>query len=84
MVSVSDAFIPNGHTRVQVIWTLSAKRVNERTSEYRNSVVAHPTAEFMEFVAKHNMSFEDAAAARQHDGGDHNRRDATFRGKHPA
>jgi hypothetical protein len=24
MVSVSDAFTPNGHTRVQVIWTLSA------------------------------------------------------------
>ena len=61
MVSVSDAFTPNGHTRVQVIWTLSAKRIDERTSEYTNSVVAHPTAEFMEFIAQHNMSFEEAA-----------------------
>jgi hypothetical protein len=75
MVSVSDAFTPSGHTRVQVIWTLSAKRIDDQTCEYTNSVVAHPTAGFMEFIAKHNITFEDAAAARQHDGGDHNRRE---------
>ncbi len=75
MVSISDAFTPSGHTRVQVIWTLSVKRIDDRSCEYTNSVVAHPTAEFMEFIAQHNMSFEDAAAARQHDGGDHNRRE---------
>ncbi len=75
MVSTSDAFTPNGHTRVQVIWTLSAKRIDERSCEYTNSVVAHPTAEFMDFIAKHNITFEDAAAARQRDGGDHNRRE---------
>ena len=27
--------------------------------------VAHPTDEFMAFVKKHNVKFEDAAAARQ-------------------
>jgi hypothetical protein len=75
MVSTSDAFTPNGHTRVQVIWTLSARRVDDKTCEYTNSVVAHPTAEFMDFIAKHSISFEDAAKGRQHDGGDHNRRE---------
>ena len=75
VVSTSDAFTPNGHTRVQVIWTLSAKQIDDRTCEYTNSVVAHPTAEFMEFIAKHDITFEDAAAARQRDGGDHNRRE---------
>jgi hypothetical protein len=75
MVSTSDAFTSNGHTRVQVIWTLSARRIDERTSEYTNGVLAHPTQEFMEFIAQHNIRFEDAAAARQHDGGDHNRRE---------
>jgi hypothetical protein len=75
MVSTSDAFTPNGRTRVQVIWTLSAKRIDDWTCEYTNSVVAHPTAEFMEFIAKHNVAFEDAAAGRQRDGGDHNRRE---------
>jgi hypothetical protein len=75
MVSTSDAFTPNGRTRVQVIWTLSVKQLDKGNCEYTNSVVAHPTAEFMEFIAKHNLSFEEAAAARQGDGGDHNRRE---------
>jgi hypothetical protein len=75
MVSTSDAFTPNGRTRVQVIWTLSVQRIDDSSCEYTNSVVAHPTAEFMDFIAKHQISFEDAAAGRQHDGGDHNRRE---------
>ena len=43
-----------------MIWTLSAKRIDDRTCEHTNSVVAHPTAEFTEFIAAHNISFEDA------------------------
>jgi hypothetical protein len=75
MVSTSDAFTPNGRTRVQVIWTLSARRIDERTCEYTNSVVAHPTQGFLDFIEKHGMPFEDAAYARQRDGGDHNSRE---------
>jgi hypothetical protein len=75
MVSVSDAFTPNGHTRVQVIWTLSVKRSDDKSCEYTNSVVAYPTADFMKFIAGHKVSFDEAAAARQRDGGDHNRRE---------
>jgi hypothetical protein len=75
MVSTSDAFTPNGRTRVQVIWTLSAKKIDAQTCEYSNSVVAHQTAEFIDFIAQHKISYEDAAAGRQHDGGDHNRRE---------
>ncbi len=29
----------------------------------------------MDFIAKHNISFGEAAKARQHDGGDRNRRE---------
>jgi hypothetical protein len=75
MVSTSDAFTPNGRTRVQVIWTLSVKRIDDESCEYTNSVVARPTAEFVDFIATRNLRFEDAAAQRQHDGGDHNRRE---------
>jgi hypothetical protein len=75
MVSVSDAFTPNGRTRVQVIWTLSVKPIDDRTCEYTNSVIVHPTAEFMNFIARHKIQFKDAAAARQHVGGEHNRRE---------
>ena len=47
MVSTSHAFTPNGRTRVQVIWTLLVKKIDDQSCEYTNSVVAHPTAEFM-------------------------------------
>lgn len=33
MASVSDAFNPNGYTRVQLIWTLSTKKIDEHTCE---------------------------------------------------
>ena len=75
MVSVSDAFTPNGPTRVQVIWTLSVKRIDDRSCEFTNSVIVHPTAEFMDFIAQHKIPFKQAAAARQHVGGEHNWRE---------
>ena len=75
MISTSDAFTPSGRTRVQIIWTLSVKPVDDTHCEYTNSVIAHPTAAFMDFIAAHNISFEQAAAARQRDGGKHNRRE---------
>ncbi|MDQ7995781.1 MAG: hypothetical protein AAGC76_08000 [Luteibacter sp.] len=75
MVSTSDAFTPNGRTRVQVIWTLSVRKIDDTTCEYTNSVVAHPTQDFLDFIAKHGTPFEVAADARQRDGGDHNSRE---------
>lgn len=75
MVSTSDAFTPNGRTRVQVIWTLSVKKIDDNTCEYTNSVVAHPTQEFLNFIEKNGTPFQDAADARQRDGGDHNSRE---------
>jgi hypothetical protein len=57
------------------IFRIDAVLKPRKSCEYSNSVVAHPTAEFMDFIAKHNVPFEDAAAARQRDGGDHNCRE---------
>ena len=75
LVSVSDAFTPNGRTRVQVIWTLSVRRIDDRTCEYTNSVIVHPTVEFMNFIAQHGIRFKNVAAARQHVSGEHNQRE---------
>jgi hypothetical protein len=75
MVSVSEAFTPNGRTRVQVVWTLSVKRIDENRCEFVNSMTVHPTAEFMDFIAQHKIKFKDAVGARQHVEGEHNRRE---------
>jgi len=55
MVSISDAFTPNGRTRVQVIWTLSLKRIDDRSCEYTNSVVADPTVHGIHRQAQHKF-----------------------------
>ncbi|MFB7274668.1 hypothetical protein [Streptomyces sp. NPDC056244] len=75
MVSTSDVFTPNGPSKVQVIWDLSAKRTDDSRCEYTNSVIAHPTEEFLVFIKEHGISFEQAAKDRQAAGSDHNRRE---------
>jgi hypothetical protein len=75
LVSVSEVFTPNGRTRLQVVWTLSAKRIDEGTCEFLNHTVVHPTSEFMDFIAQHKIKFKDAVGARQHVEGEHNRRE---------
>ena len=47
----------------------------EQCARLTNHVVATPTDEFLAFISKHGISFEQAAAARQAAGGDHNRRE---------
>jgi hypothetical protein len=75
LVSISEAFTPNGRTHVQVVWTLSVKQINENTCEFVNRTTVHPTTEFMDFIAQHKIKFKDAAAARQHVESEHNRRE---------
>jgi hypothetical protein len=36
MVSISDAINKNGRTKVKVEWTLSARRIDDQTTEYTN------------------------------------------------
>ncbi|MDM0079795.1 hypothetical protein QTI17_04240 [Variovorax sp. J31P179] len=75
LVSTSDVFTPAGRTRVQVIWELSAKGLSDGRTEYTNSVVSHPTEEFLTFIASHGVSFEQASHDRQLASGDHNSRE---------
>lgn len=75
LVSVSEAFTPNGRTHVQVVRTLNVKKIDENACELVSSTTVHPTAEFMDFVAQHKIKFKDAVGARQHVEGEHNRRE---------
>lgn len=76
MNSISDVFTPTGErTQVNVIWELTAEKIDGNRTRYTNSVTCHPTDAFMAFIEKHGQTFEQAAAARQAAGGDHNRRE---------
>src|ERR1700753_1705521 len=65
LISVSDVLTPAGWTTCQVSWDLSADPVDDRTSRYTNTVTSHPTAEFLDFIARNGQSFEEGAAAPQ-------------------
>jgi hypothetical protein len=75
LVSISDVLTPSGWTTVQVIWDLKADPIDGKTSKYTNAVTSHPTAEFMDFIARHGPTFEEAAIARQAASSDHCRRE---------
>jgi len=71
MVSISDVLTPSGWTAIQVIWDLKADPIDDKTSKYTNTVTSHPTAEFMDFIARHGQTVEEAATARRAASGDH-------------
>ncbi|PZU11063.1 MAG: hypothetical protein DI605_04355 [Sphingomonas sp.] len=75
MNSISDVFTANGRTQVNVLWELIAEDAGGGRTRYTNRVTARPTDAFMAFLEVHGIAFEDAAAARQSAGGDHNRRE---------
>ncbi|MCE6076964.1 hypothetical protein [Agrobacterium vitis] len=75
MNSISDVFTANGRTQVNVVWELIAEKIDDCRTRYTNKVTAHPTDVFMAFLEDHAIKFEDAAAARQAAGGDHNSRE---------
>lgn len=75
MNSISDVFTAAGRTQVNVIWELIAEAIDGGRTRYTNRVTAHPTDAFMAFIAEQGLTYDQAAAARQAAGGDHNRRE---------
>lgn len=65
-------------------WTLSVRKIDENNCEYTNNVLAHPTQEFLDFIAEHGTPFQDAADARLRDGGNHNSRETVVCRQHRA
>jgi len=73
LVSISDAITTKGRTKVQLVWELSAKKIDDHTCEYSNHIHASVTDEFLTFIEKNGVTFEQARAARQQASDSHNR-----------
>jgi hypothetical protein len=73
MVSTSDAITAAGRTKVKVAWELSVAKIDDKTCQYSNQIHASATDEFLEFLEKNNIPFEEAKAARQQASDAHNR-----------
>lgn len=73
MVSLSDAITAKGPNKVQVVWELAARKIDDQSCEYSNHIHASATDEFLAFLEKNGISFEQARAARQEASDAHNR-----------
>lgn len=73
MLSISDTLTASGRSTVQVLWELSATRIDDHTSRYTNTIHATATPEFLAFIQEHGISLEQAAKARQEASDIHNR-----------
>jgi hypothetical protein len=73
MVSLSDAILPAGRTKAQVVWELSARKLDDRTCEYRNHIYASATDKTMAFLEEHGIPFAQVREARQQATDAHNR-----------
>jgi putative intracellular protease/amidase len=72
MVSISDSISPAGRTKLQVVWELSVKKVDDHTCEYTNHIHSTATDQTLTFFKEHGIPFEKAHAVRQQASHAHN------------
>ena len=75
VVDDSDIFTPSGRTKVQVIWDLSVKRIDDKTCEFINTVHSSATPELLDFLGKQGIPFEVFRTARKPLSEAHNRQE---------
>jgi hypothetical protein len=72
MVSISDTISPAGRNKLQVVWELSVRKVDEQTCEFTNHIHSSALDQTLAFLNEHGISFEQARAARQQASHAHN------------
>jgi len=75
LVSTSDLFTPTGRTKIDVVWDLSVKKIDERTCEFTNTVHSSATPELEEFLGKQGIPWDVFRAARKPVSEAHNRQE---------
>jgi len=72
MISISDSISPAGRTKLQVVWELSARKIDDQSCEYTNHIHSTAIDETLAFFKEHDVPLERARAARQHASHAHN------------
>jgi hypothetical protein len=63
--STSDVFTPTGRTTIHVTWDLSVREIEPGKCEFTNRVQSFGTDEFMGFLARQGIPFDQFRAQRQ-------------------
>jgi putative intracellular protease/amidase len=72
MVSISDSISSAGGTKLQVVWELSVKKIDEQTCEYTNHIHSTAIDQTLAFLRDRSIPLEKARDARQHASHAHN------------
>src|SRR5271156_6094024 len=72
MVSISDSISPAGRTKLQVVWELSVKKIDEKSCEYTNHIHSTAIDQTLAFLKEHNIFLESVRAGRQQASHAHN------------
>jgi hypothetical protein len=72
MVSISDSISPAGRTKLQVIWELSVRRIDDQICEFTNHIHSSAIDQTLAFLDEHGIPFEHARAGRQQASHAHN------------
>jgi hypothetical protein len=58
LVSNSDVLTPNGRTKIDVIWELSVKKIDDHTCEFTNLVHSSATSELLDLLGRQGIPLE--------------------------
>ena len=75
LVSHSDLFTPSGRTKLDVVWDLSVKPLDDTTCQFTNSVRSFAPSEMIDFIASQGIPLEIFRAGRGPISEAHNRQE---------
>ena len=75
LVSTSDVFTPTGRTKIGVIWDLAARKIDDRTCEFTNTVQTCATPELLDFLGSQGIPLDVFRGARKPISEAHNRQE---------
>ena len=75
LVSNSDVFTPTGRTKIDVIWELTVKKIDDKTCEFTNLVHSSATPELLDFLGRQGIPLDVFRTARKPITEAHNRQE---------
>ena len=75
LVSTSDVFTPTGRTKIGVIWDLVVRKIDDKTSEFTNTVQTYATQELLDFLGSQGIPLDVFRGARKPISEAHNRQE---------
>ena len=75
LVSNSDLFTPTGRTKIDVVWELSVKRIDDTSCQFTNRVHSSATPEMLDLLGKQGIPLEVFRSTRRPFSEAHNRQE---------